>query len=63
MTEESTLQDIVDKTQASKAGQLPALATESEGKGKHPNVPAECQSCREKAKMPLQCSCPPQNHH
>lgn len=33
MTEESTLQAIVDKTQASKAGKLPEL--ESEGKGKH----------------------------
>jgi hypothetical protein len=41
MTEESTLQAIVDKTQASKAGQLPALETESEGKGKHLNVPAD----------------------
>lgn len=35
LTEESTVQDIVDKTQASKAGQLPELETESEGKGKY----------------------------
>jgi hypothetical protein len=33
LTEESTVQDIVDKTQATKAGQLPELETESEGKG------------------------------
>jgi hypothetical protein len=35
LTEESTLQAVVDKTQASKAGQLPDLDTEAEGKGKH----------------------------
>lgn len=35
LTEESTVQDIVDKTRASKAGQLPELETESEGKGKY----------------------------
>lgn len=35
VTEESTVQDIVDKTQASKAGKLPELETETEGKGKY----------------------------
>lgn len=33
LTEENTVQDIVDKTQASKNGQLPELETPSEGKG------------------------------
>ena len=49
MTEESTLQAIVDKTQASKAGQVPELETESEGKGKHKRSSETVSTLRSKS--------------
>lgn len=49
MAEESNLQAIVDKTQASKAGQLPELETESEGKGKHKRSSETVSTLRSKS--------------